>query len=249
MKPYYQDDAVTIYHGDCLEVLDDVAANSVGTLVADPPYSSGGRNQASARNIISKTDSRDHDEWFLGDNMGGDTYVRWMRQVGRAAMACCAPGSQAFVFTDWRQYTNLVTAWESVRWMLRSVVVWDKARGGAMGSFWRNNHEWVAVLTKGQPQALAHGSCFNTWAGTKPQGDDHPTVKPEGLIRYLLESVGPPLSSLPVLDPFMGSGTTLRAAKDLGRKAIGIEIEERYCEIAAQRMSQEVLPLETTKPV
>ena len=244
MKPYYEDSAVQIFHGDCLEIVESLPLASVGCVVADPPYASGGRNQASARGIITKSVSRNHDEWFLGDNMGGDTYVRWMRQVGRGIMRLAANGSQAFIFTDWRQYTNLVTAWESVRWMLRSVVVWDKAKGGAMGSFWRNNHEWVPVFTKGQPAPLANGSCFNTWKGTKPQDDEHPTVKPEALISYLLSSVGGSLAALPVLDPFMGSGTTLRAAKNIGHKAIGIEIEERYCEIAAKRMSQEVLPLE-----
>jgi site-specific DNA-methyltransferase (adenine-specific) len=67
----------------------------------------------------------------------------------------------------------------------------------------------------------------------------HVTQKPETLLREIL-LVAPPGA---VLDPFMGSGTTLRAAKDLGRKAIGIELEERYCEIAARRMGQEVLDL------
>ena len=74
---------------------------------------------------------------------------------------------------------------------------------------------------------------------THPENVAHPAQKPLSLIRRLLELGG----GASVLDPFMGSGTTLRAAKDLGRKAIGIEIEERYCEIAARRMGQEVLPL------
>jgi DNA modification methylase len=71
------------------------------------------------------------------------------------------------------------------------------------------------------------------------KGNDHPTVKPLQLMRYLVKLVTPPDGT--VLDPFMGSGTTLEAARNLGRKAIGIEIEERYCEIAAKRLQQEVL--------
>jgi site-specific DNA-methyltransferase (adenine-specific) len=69
----------------------------------------------------------------------------------------------------------------------------------------------------------------------------HPTVKPTDLLAILLGYST--LAGEVVLDPFMGSGTTLVAAKNLGRKAIGIEIEERYCEIAAKRCSQEVLAL------
>lgn len=77
------------------------------------------------------------------------------------------------------------------------------------------------------------------WA--KNEGADHPAPKPLGLYRALIGSLGQ--NATLILDPFMGSGTTLRAAKDLGRKAIGIEIEERFCELAAQRMGQEALDL------
>jgi site-specific DNA-methyltransferase (adenine-specific) len=74
-----------------------------------------------------------------------------------------------------------------------------------------------------------------------PRERQHPNQKPDGLVANFIEWTTV-LGDL-VLDPFMGSGTTLRAAKDLGRKAIGIDIEERYCEIAARRLSQEVLAL------
>ncbi|MDD5304003.1 MAG: site-specific DNA-methyltransferase [Elusimicrobia bacterium] len=79
-------------------------------------------------------------------------------------------------------------------------------------------------------------------ANAYPHGFGHPSPKPECVMRWLVDELSEPGET--VLDPFMGSGTTLRAAKDLGRKAIGIEIEERYCEIAAKRLSQQVLPLE-----
>ena len=92
MKPYYQDSLVKIYHGDALDVLPHIPDASCSAVVSDPPYASGGRNQAAARNIISKSDTRDADEWFLSDNMGSDTYVRWMRVVGRECMRASRPG-------------------------------------------------------------------------------------------------------------------------------------------------------------
>lgn len=235
MEPYYSDDWVTIYHGDALDVVPGLSG--LGAVVGDPPYCSGGRQQASARTVFSKSGARD--SWFFTDNMGADSYVWWLRQFAGMFYAACAPGSHLYVFTDWRQYGNVTTAFETKGWTLRSVVVWDKMRGGAMGSFWRNNHEWVPVFTKGPPRPMPHGSFFNTWREAKPQGDEHPTVKPLDLVQYLVEASGEGV----VLDPWMGSGTTLVAAKNLSRKSIGIEIEERYCEIAAKRCSQEVLDL------
>ena len=226
----------TLYCGDCLEILPTLV--KVDGIITDPPYSSGGRQQATARNIFSKADDVSEwtrsDEWFLGDNMGVDSYVRWMRQISKECFSLVTPGSPAYVFTDWRQFTNIVTAWETLRWTLRSVVVWDKDRGGAMGSYWRNNHEWICVLVKGKPRPLPNCSFYNTWKGTKPQGGTHPTEKPINLIRYLAESFGNTENA--ILDPFMGSGTTGIACAQIDRPFIGIEIEKKYFDIACERI-------------
>ena len=95
-----------------------------------------------------------------------------------------------------------------------------------------SGHVELAWTTLNQPTRAsnyAHGQLAS-------EGKSHPTQKPLPLMQWCVA-----FTSGTVLDPFMGSGTTLRAAKDLGRKAIGVEIEERYCEIAAQRLSQQVL--------
>ena len=223
----------TLYLGDCLEILPTLG--KVDAVVTDPPYSSGGRNPAVARGLFRKAGAVSKacrtDEWFLGDNMGSDTYLRWQRQIALACCDICTPGSPSYIFTDWRQYTNIVTAWETCLWTLRSVVVWDKAQCGAMGSWWRNNHEWICAFTKGKPRPLPHRRFYNTWKGCKPQGGEHPTKKPLELIKYLVETV--PINGM-VLDPFMGSGTTGVACAELGRQFIGIELNEKYFDIACK---------------
>jgi DNA modification methylase len=176
--------------------------------------------------------------WLPTDTMGSDSYIWWMRQLGQRLIRAAPHGCHFYCFTDWRQYPTVVTAMETTGWALRSCVVWDKGKTG-LGSFWRNSHEWVAVFSKAAPSPLPDGSFFNVLSASKPHGDEHPTVKPVELISRLIQAT----SGTTVLDPFMGSGTTLVAAKNLGRKAIGIEIEERYCEIAAERCSQHVLDL------
>ncbi len=219
MQPYYQRGGIVIYHADCLDVLDAGVLPPVDTIIADPPYCSGGRQLAGARQEFAKST---REEWFLTDNMGTDTYIWWLRQIGRRLFSLATMGAHFYCFTDWRQYANVYTALESVGWRLSACIVWDKMRGGAMGSFWRNDHEFIACLTKGSPRPLPNGGFFNVLHETKPQGDEHPTVKPEPIIRRLAQAGG----GL-ILDPFMGSGTTLRAAKDLSLRAIGIEIMRR----------------------
>lgn len=229
---------VRLMLGDCLERLSEVEAGSVDAVVTDPPYCSGGRQNASARSVVTKS-SRDDAAWFLNDNMGSDTYLWWMRHVAKQCLRVASAGAHAHVFTDWRQYNTTVTAWESSGWTLRGVLVWDKAKGGAMGSFWRNNHEWDAIFTKGSPRPLAHGGYFNTWTGTKPHGGEHPTEKPLGLMRYIVSSIAP-LGAV-ILDPFMGSGTTGQACVAEGHGFIGIEQNGVYFSAAEKRIREATL--------
>lgn len=122
------------------------------------------------------------------------------------------------------------------------VLVWDKVVSTGMGALdvpWRPSWEAIYVIGHGFQGRRSHGVLRFSLPTLAPERKLHPTSKPVDLMRALITKC----PDGTVLDPFMGSGTTLRAAKDLGRKAIGIEIEERYCEIAAQRLAQEVLAL------
>jgi DNA modification methylase len=105
-----------------------------------------------------------------------------------------------------------------------------------MGQPWRNQHELI-VYGKRKPAQIVDGKRGNVLQFRRSGNTFHPTEKPVDLLRCLIANS----PDATVLDPFMGSGTTLRAAKDLDRPAIGVEVDERYCEIAAKRLAQGVL--------
>lgn len=223
--------------GDCLDVMREMEPASVDAIVTDPPYCSGGRQQSGARNIITKNSLRPDEEWLGGDNMGTDSYLWFMRAVANDCLRLATTGSPAYVFTDWRQINTVVTAWESAGWTYKTLIVWDKAKGGAMGSWWRNNHEFIAVFVKGKARPLSSCSFFNTWSGTKPQGGEHPTEKPVDLLRYLISSITP--TGARILDPFAGSGTTGVAALLEGMAFIGIERDPQYAALAERLLVEQ----------
>ena len=160
--------------------------------------------------------------------------------AGAAAGCCCCcccggGGGPDPQFARW-------SLWLDEALNFKQMVVWDKG-GLGMGWHYRRNYETILVGEK--PGSACHWYGGHTQANVvripriKPTADGHPTPKPPELMGLFVR-----LHSQPgelILDPFAGAGTTLRAAKDMGRRAIGIEIEERYCEIAAKRMGQEVL--------
>jgi len=122
-----------------------------------------------------------------------------------------------------------------------TVLVWDKGEASGMGDLsipWKPNWEEIYIMGKGykghRGSSILSGHAVLTWAS---KGREHPNMKPVSLMEALIAKC-PPGS---IADPFAGSGTTLVAAKALGRKVIGVELEERYCEIIAKRCAQDVL--------
>lgn len=216
-QPYYQDDAVTLYLGDCREITSWLEAD---VLVTDPPYGIGWSRSA---NYYNGHGSKAH-AGILNDK---DTSTR------DDALAL-APDMPALVFGSFYAPRPERT---------RQVLVWHKpADSGVVGSTtgyrrdvepiflldpWpRQNVKWPSVIRSGRRSI----SSVTVETG-------HPHTKPVDILRLLILQCPPGV----IADPFVGSGTTLVAAKQLGRKAIGVELDERYCEIAARRLSQGVL--------
>lgn len=215
--PYYEDDYVTIYHGDCREI---DAWLSADVLVTDPPYGIDVKANYAQRGRGALASCNDYPQ-IVGDDEPFDPSIFDLTKP-------------AVIFGGNHFASRLP---DSPSW-----VVWDKLDGLTSGRDVGFNDQADAELIwtnlGGPARILAH-----RWMGAMKAGSErshrrqHPTQKPTDLLRRLI-SMCPPGT---VADPFMGSGSTLRAAKDLGRKAIGVEVEERYCEIAARRLSQEVL--------
>jgi DNA modification methylase len=218
MTPYYDRDGITIYHADCRDVLPTLPP--VDLVLTDPPYG-----------IAYRSGRTGHDGGTALPGIVGDDDTS-LRDYALATIT--AP---AIVFGSWKVAKPVGC---------RAVLTWDKGDHVGMGDLslpWKPNTEEIYVIGDGfvghRGGSVLRYSAPVTWNSVNG-GRKHPHEKPVALISALLAKHPGDV----VLDPFMGSGTTLRAAMDLGRKAIGIEIEERYCEIAVRRLQQSVLPLE-----
>lgn len=250
MQPYYDDGAVTIYHGDCREVLP--LLEPVDHVITDPPYEAEAHTKA--RRI-------------MGGCRPNKSVRSWLDAKGQERVAVL---SFPAIDTDTRRMVSGLIGQMTQRWVL----VFCQAEGAhlwesALLEAGMTRRRWcVWVKPDAQPQftgdrpgvgyetiVATHVKAKSRWNGGGKVGvfthiknvtgsrfkSFHETEKPESLMRELVALFTDPGET--ILDPFMGSGTTLVASKRLGRQAIGIELEERYCEIAAKRLSQGALDL------
>lgn len=215
--PYYADDRVTLYHGDCREITEWLTAD---VLVTDPPYgvswSSGQFSNAGAPLVES----------IANDN---DTAAR------DTALGLWRP-RPALVFGSWRQPRPAG---------VNNRLIWHKAANipGRRAHPWYSADEEIYLIGAGfagkpeQNVLATHDRRDGAYGEVARTG--HPTPKPVSLMERLITKCPPGV----IADPFAGSGSTLVAARNLGRRAIGVEIDERYCETIARRLAQDVLPI------
>ena len=235
MEPYYSDDSATLYHGDCIEVMAALDDASIDTVLTDPPYSSGGRRE-NARSIRKSMTRRvEDDDWIRGDGMSTSGFVYLLRLCGVEWRRVLRSGGHALTFIDWRMAFNLMAALETADLRQHPILVWDKGRLG-MGAIFRNQHEFIVHVSAGNPSEPQRRDVPNVLRFPPVRDGEHPTEKPDALLQTLLSVVTPPGGT--VLDPFVGSGSTLTAARALGYRAIGIESDERFCHVAAKRLAQ-----------
>jgi len=255
-RPYYEDDAVTIYHGDCREVLRGLAG--VRLFVTSPPYNTlRGRNKGArigqgGEGSYSHGLAQKFDRVGYVDHLDPAEYDEFIRQVA-AACAGAATGDASLVINLKLHYrlSEPLHPWPLVTtlppWLVRQEIVWDRGVSMSFGSkmfppsderwYWlvrdRSAYEWVQPsqhlmsVVRIPPERVDRG---------------HPCPFPEAWPEAFISRLS--AADDLVVDPFMGSGTTLAAARRLGRRAIGIDKDERYCEVAASRVVSESLGIE-----
>ena len=208
IKPYYQSDRVTLYHGDCLAILPTLEAGSVDAVVSDPPYGVGLKYR-------SFDDARDA-----------------IKEMAKAWVPECRRIAKIVAFTPGKGNEWL---YDEPTWTLS----WASKAGQGMC---RWGFQCVhPILVYGKCPYLARGlggrpdTLFLTTCKPSVGKDQHPCAKPIEVMEWLVNRVDP-TGHAAILDPFMGSGTTGVACVKTGRRFIGIEIDERYCEIAAKRI-------------
>ncbi len=207
MVPYYQEDGITIYCGDCREILPTL---TFGCVISDPPYGISHPTDYAARGRSKLAQCRNYAPVFA-DNSPFDP--SWLLN-----WPCILWGAN--------HYASKLP--DSSGWL-----VWDKLRPDELDQSraelaWSNFVKGCRVFPF-------------LWNGMMRASDElleHPTQKPVALMKWCINQKWTPTGV--IADPYMGSGTTLVAAKDMGREAIGFDVEERYCEIAAKRLSQSV---------
>ena len=200
MKPYYQDNWVTIYHGDCRELLSKIGP--VDLVLTDPPYGVGIKAFDDDFSVVAALDT-----------VEAGLLVSFMSPRRVPALVEALP--------TWK--------FERLLWMHKQADMAAPWRG------WCMNSEAIVLFSTPTAHWPKPQSYRSDVYGVGPwERTGHPNGKPLAVVQDLLQRLSEPNAM--VLDPFMGSGTTLAAAKNSGRKAIGVEIEEKYCELAAERM-------------
>ena len=233
MKPYYESNGITIYHGDCAEILSDPLLAGL-PIITDPPYGVG------VKYAGAYDDSRkDYWEWMRAR-------VEQMREGRLLAFTHRVRALRELSGWDWVAVWNKPGAFGARIGNSPVLPHWEPIFLYGIHTLGTRTEMLPDVLTINPEPARAGNGGMGREKWKNPERKAHPCPKPIDLFARLIRCLTSQEQT--ILDPFCGSGVSLRAAKDTHRKAIGIEQSERYCEIAAERLSQEVLDFSAGEP-
>lgn len=237
MKPYYSDDLTTIYHADFFAVAEQkfFAGESFDLIVTDPPYWTldKWRAMGTTTRLGGNMDEDKRSGWF--DTIQPKELYRAMVEFHRLLKNNC----HCYLMSDGQTLKSILGYSEEAGFDNYKPIVWDKVNQG-MGYHYRCRHEFFVMLDKGKNRKLNSLSTPDIWTVPMIRGG-YPTEKPVALMEIPVTHSSQPGEL--VFDPFMGGGSTLVAAKRIGRRAVGIDKSEQACELAAKRVSQDVLAL------
>lgn len=230
LKPYYQDEYSTIYHGDCREILPQIA-DHLDAVISDPPFAFAG---GISNGLASRADSQ--------------FFESWLSDIFRSLHSLSKPESAWALWCDWRTAPIYDAVLERSahdyydQRRVSQVIIHDREMIG-MGSPFRNQLDWIALIRgkktnfKERIPLTQPNIIRSYWYYGKH--DHHPAEKSPQVAAQIVEWLSD-RDGL-ICDPFAGSGAVAVGAKTTGRRSISIEREEKYCEIAAKRLRQEVL--------
>ena len=193
-------------------------------IVTDPPYCSGGFQESGKKSgSIGTRDTT----MIANDTLSTRGYMALIKRVVEKAGQC----AMAYVFTDWRMFVNLFDVMEASGYGVRNMIVWDKITPG-MGVGWRSQHEICLFASRAAQKFNPHLAQGNVIQCQRTGNVNHPTEKPVGLIGKIIRVTD---MAETIYDPFSGSGTTLIACEELGRKCYAMELDPHYCDVIIAR--------------
>lgn len=216
MNTYYEDGKIKLYHGDALEVLPSLSW--AGCMILDPPYH------------MSPSTFRGIDD---GAASSVATPVRLLTETFRHAYRMLSEGGSAFIFCDWRRGPDTTYLATLAGLRITTCVAWTRTRAGTGGMF-RGAWDPIYVASKGVPSIRDRAAVPNVINANHPTDRAHPYEKPLKVWDHLLSRI----PATTVVDAFAGSGTSAEVAVRHGHTWIGIEADERHCEVMAERLSQ-----------
>jgi site-specific DNA-methyltransferase (adenine-specific) len=226
ITPYYEEEGMKIYLGDCLEIMREIPDESIDLVLTDPPYFLPAKHYETRRLF-----KRNFGDLAILENffrVVWEQFDRVLKEDGLLYIFCDGQSYPLFYY-----YSYFIT--RTVR-----PLIWDK-KVSFNGYYWRHQHEIILFGVRAEKKKIPTGKGdILRFDAVKVDKRQHPAEKPLDLIKELLSLT---TKNDLVLDPFMGSGTTLVACKELGRQGIGIEINKEYCDIAVRRIKSTIRPL------